>query len=230
VTDSPAPSTGKTPAWQRVTEGEQRLGVVVAVLALIALQYFAPRDYAFHPLWLIPALELAILVVLVVGNPFRINRESTVLRVLALALVSLATVATFWSVAQLSYDMVKGDKINAVTLVGNGAAIWLTNVIVFALWYWEFDRGGPAARANNRRTRPDFLFPQMSTPELAHEDWEPEFPDYFYVSFTNAAAFSPTDTMPLSRWAKMAMMFQSAISLITVVLVIARAVNVLGGT
>jgi uncharacterized membrane protein len=222
---------GRTPAWQRVTEGEQRIGVGVAVLGLIALQLFAPRTYAFRPLWLIPVLELAILVILGAANPFRLNRESAVLRILSLLLVSVASFGTAWSVARLSYDLVSGARsLTAAELVGNGLAIWVTNVIVFALWFWEFDRGGPASRANNRRVNPDFLFPQMSTPELAHEDWEPEFLDYLYVSFTNATAFSPTDTMPLSRWAKMAMAFQSGISLITVVLVIARAVNILGNT
>lgn len=227
--DRVASPTGHLPAWRRETEGEQRLGAAAAVLALIALQYFAPRSYAFQPAWVIPVLELAILVVLVIANPFRINRESSILRILALLLVSIATFATGWSVVKLSYDMVTGaNKIGAVELVGNGAAIWLTNVIVFGLWYWEFDRGGPAARAIGRQDYPDFLFPQMATPGLAEHDWEPEFPDYLYVSFTNAASFASADAVPLSRWAKMAMLFQSAISLVTVVLVIARAVNVLG--
>ncbi|MBB5867894.1 putative membrane protein [Allocatelliglobosispora scoriae] len=221
--------SSRTPAWQRVTEGEQRIGVGLAVVALILLQYFAPRQYAFQPWWIIPALELAILVVLAVANPYRINRESRALRLLGLLIVGVATFATGWSVVLLSYDMISGKHdLSAVELVRNGGAIWLTNVIVFALWYWELDRGGPAARAANRKDKPDFLFPQMATPDLADEEWEPEFLDYLYVSFTNATAFSPTDTMPLSRWAKLAMMFESAISLVTVALVIARAVNVLG--
>ena len=108
-----------------------------------------------------------------------------------------------------------------------GGAIWLTNVIVFALWYWEVDRGGPAARANARKTHPDFLFAQMSSPELVDKDWEPTFVDYLFLSFTNATAFSPTDVLPLTRWAKLTMMLQSAVSLSTVALVIARAVNIL---
>ena len=112
-------------------------------------------------------------------------------------------------------------------MLRNGGAIWLTNVIVFALWYWEMDRGGPAARACGTHEYPDFLFTQMTAPELVAKDWEPAFLDYLYLSFTNATAFSPTDTLPLSRWAKMTMMFQSAVSLVTVALVVARAVNVL---
>jgi uncharacterized membrane protein len=107
-----------------------------------------------------------------------------------------------------------------------GGAIWLTNVIVFGMWYWNLDRGGPAARAQALKPYPDFLFPQMTVVDLSPPDWQPEFFDYLYLSFTNAAAFSPTDTMPLARWAKLAMMLQSIVSLGTVVLVIARAVNI----
>jgi uncharacterized membrane protein len=100
-------------------------------------------------------------------------------------------------------------------------------VIAFALWYWEFDRGGPVARALAIKPYPDFEFPQMTSPELAPPSWEPMFADYFYLSFTNATAFSPTDVMPLSRWAKMLMLVQSAVSLLLAALVIARAVNIL---
>ncbi|MFN8036370.1 MAG: hypothetical protein U0V73_10585 [Acidimicrobiia bacterium] len=98
---------------------------------------------------------------------------------------------------------------------------------MFALWYWEFDRGGPLDRAAGVQPYPDFLFPQMASPELAPPDWEPGFVDYLYVSFTNATAFSPTDTMPMTQWAKLTMLVQSAISVIAVALVIARAVNIL---
>jgi hypothetical protein len=104
-------------------------------------------------------------------------------------------------------------------LLATGAAIWMTNVIVFGLWYWDLDRGGPAARACGERQHTDFLYPQMVNPELATPAWEPQFIDYLYVSFTNATAFSPTDVMPLTRWAKLLMLVQSAISLATVVLV-----------
>jgi uncharacterized membrane protein len=108
-----------------------------------------------------------------------------------------------------------------------GAAIWATNVIVFGLWYWEFDRGGAIERAAGDRQYPDLLFPQMTSPDLAPPDWEPGFVDYLYVSFTNATAFSPTDVLPMTRWAKLTMMTQSAISVVTLALVIARAVNIL---
>jgi uncharacterized membrane protein len=183
---------------------------------------------AFDPRWLLPSVELALLAALMVANPFRMNRESSVLRLLSLGLVTVATVATFWSAGRLVVLVVQGggqQRPSEVLL--SGAVIWLTNVFVFALWYWELDRGGPAARANARQLHPDFLFAQMTLPELTPKDWEPTFVDYLYLAFTNAAAFSPTDTLPLSRWAKLAMMAQAAVSIAVVALVIARAVNIL---
>jgi hypothetical protein len=147
---------------------------------------------------------------------------------MGLSLVAVASVATLWSGWQLARGLLHGWVGGGpVEVLLSAVAVWFTNVIVAALWYWEFDRGGPAARANGRNPYPDFLFPQMTAPELARADWEPTFPDYLYLSFTNTTAFSPTDTLPLSRWAKMAMMVQSAGSLVLVALVIARAVNTL---
>jgi hypothetical protein len=116
----------------------------------------------------------------------------------------------------------------AAVLLGGGAAIFLTNVIAFGIWYWELDRGGPFARQAGKHPYPDFLFPQMSDPGNARPDWRPTFVDYLYVSFTNVVAFSPTDTMPLARWAKGMMTIQSLVSMTTIALVIARAVNILG--
>ena len=195
----------------------------------ITVHLLLPADLAPHPRWLLPALESVLFLALVIANPYRVSRESGVLRVIALALVAVVSVATAWSAALLVRELIgAGARFAPTHLLAWAAAIWLTNVIVFALWFWEGDRGGPAARAHARRPHPDFLFPQMSAPDLVHHDWEPGFVDYLYVSFTNATAFSPTDTMPMSRWAKLAMMAEAAISMVTVLLVVARAVNVLG--
>jgi uncharacterized membrane protein len=215
------------PGWLRQTGGETRWPAAFAVLVAIVLQLLLPENLAFVPNWLLPVVELLLLVVLLAANPVRVNRESRILRGLGITLVAVASLATAWSAARLVYVLVYGGFRDAGTLLFNGAAIWLTNVIVFALWYWEGDRGGSAARANGREDYPDFLFPQMTMPEMAHRDWEPHFMDYLYLSFTNATAFSPTDTMPLSRWAKFTMMAQAAVSLLTVALVVARAVNLL---
>jgi hypothetical protein len=143
-------------------------------------------------------------------------------------LIATLSLANEWSAALLIHALVTGTfASSAAVLLGSGAAIYITNIIVFGLWYWELDRGGPVARAHATRPYPDFLFAQMTSPDLAPPDWTTRFFDYVWLSFTNATAFSPTDVMPLSRWAKQLMMIQSAVSLVTVGLVIARAVNIL---
>jgi uncharacterized membrane protein len=217
------------PAWKRVTQGEYRWQVAAATVAAIALQLpLTGRLVLLKPNWLLPALQGLLFLVLILVNPRRINRESRVIRALGLTLAGFLSVANGWSAARLVVGLVQGTQGGSATpLLVSGGAIWLTNIIVFAIWYWEFDRGGPVARANAVKPYPDFQFVQMANPDLAPAHWEPTFGDYLYLAFTNAAAFSPTDVMPLSRWAKMAMLLQSAISMVTVALVIARAVNIL---
>lgn len=216
------------PAWLRPTLGENRWPVAATIVVAIALQMVLPDQLVLQSRWLLPGLELILLVALVVANPTRLHRESPTLRAGSLILAALLSLANAWSASLLVLRLVQGQQgRDAAPLLANGVAIWLTNIIAFALWYWQFDRGGPAARAHARHPLPDFQFVQMQNPELAHPDWEPEFIDYLYLSFTNATAFSPTDVMPLSRWAKLTMLAQALISLITVALVIARAVNIL---
>ena len=217
------------PAWQRRTRGEPRWQVAACTAVAIGLQVAVPGRLAvLRPVWILPALQGILLLALVLANPHRIDRQSRVLRMLGLTLAALISVANAWSVVRLATGLVRGTEgENAGALLVTGAAIWLTNVIVFGLWYWEFDRGGPVARALGTRPYPDFQFVQMTSPQLAPPDWEPAFADYLYLAFTNAAAFSPTDVMPLSRWAKLAMTLQSAVSIVTVALIVARAVNIL---
>lgn len=216
------------PAWRRATAGEHRFPVVLAVGVAIALQVVLPDRLVIHPSWLLPALEGLLALGLLLANPGRIDRASTLLRGASVALIALISVANAWSSGELINGLVSGHNgDNASLLLGRGASIYITNILVFALWYWEWDGGGPVARARGEGVVPDFLFPQMATPEVARPGWKPKFADYLYVSFTNATAFSPTDTMPLSRWAKMLMLLQSGVALVTIGLVIARAVNVL---
>jgi uncharacterized membrane protein len=216
------------PAWLRVTPGENRWPVAVAIMMAIGLQLALPDRLALQSRWLLPGLELAMLIGLIIARPVRFDRESTALRVASLALAGLLSLANAWSATLLIHGLVLGTEgEDAGALLSTGVAIWLTNIIAFAVWYWQFDRGGPAARAHARRRLPDFQFVQMQNPDLAHPEWEPQFVDYLYLSFTNATAFSPTDVMPLSRWAKLTMLGQSLISLVTLALVIARAVNIL---
>jgi uncharacterized membrane protein len=216
------------PAWRRVTQGEPRWPVTLAILVAIGLQIALPPRFSPHTQWLLPILEVLLLIGLVMANPGRLERRSTTLRRASMALIIVISLANASAAIRLIVGLIRGTEgDHATTLLLVGGAIWLTNVIVFALWYWELDRGGPVARAHADLPNPDFVFPQMQSPELVSPDWEPQFVDYFYVSFTNATAFSPTDTMPFSRWAKLTMMLQSAVSLAVVVLVIARAVNIL---
>ncbi len=218
------------PAWQRRTEGELRWPVALTTAVAIALQFAVPdRLVLVHPYWVLPAVQGALLIVLVMVNPRRIDNESKALRLLALTFAALLSLSNGWSLARLAIGITQGTTGTTPShLLITGALIWLTNVIVFGLWYWEFDRGGPVARALNTQQYPDFQFVQMvSPPDMVPPDWEPHFVDYLYLAFTNAAAFSPTDVMPLSRWAKIAMTIQSAISIVTVALVVSRAVNIL---
>jgi uncharacterized membrane protein len=217
------------PAWLRRTPGEHRWPAALAVVVAIVLQLVLPSRLVPGARYLLPALEAAVLVALLATNPFRVDRESAVLRVAGLVLAGLVGVSNGWSAVLLVLNLVAGRPVDPRNLLLAGAAVWLTNVLAFALVYWELDRGGPAARAAAVQTRPDFLFAQIQNPELADPDWEPRFVDYLYLSFTNATAFSPTDVLPLSRWAKLTMMVQSAIALVVVALLVARAVNVLGG-
>ena len=216
------------PAWKRLTEGEPRWQVTVAIGAALTLQGLLPPHLVLGPRWLLPSLGGALVIGIFATNPRpRIDVASMVLRLLSLAVIGTISVANGYSAYRLIDQLLGGGVTDATRLLLTGGAIWLTNVIAFSLWYWEFDRGGPAARALAMQPYPDFQFPQMENPNLAPKDWEPYFVDYLYLSSTNALAFSPTDVMPLSRWAKLTMLAQSGVSVLLVLLVIARAVNIL---
>lgn len=217
------------PSWLRPGDPESRWPVVIAIVAVIALQRAIPVQYTVVPRWPLIVLELLLLAVLLVLNPIRLTRSTTIGKSASLVLIAAITVDNTASAAILDYRILTGEISNdAEILLGSGAAIYITNVIAFGIWYWELDRGGPFARREAARPYPDFLFPQMTDPRNAEPDWRPEFVDYLYVSFTNSVAFSPTDTMPLSRWAKLMMTVQALVATSTLALVIARAVNVLG--
>ena len=201
---------------------------MAAILVAVALQLVLPDRLALQPRWLLPAIEVVLLVALIGANPVRLERAHPVLRGGGLGLVAVMTVANAGSAALLIDRLLSGTAgRSAIALIGGGAAIYATNIVAFGLWYWELDRGGPYARSRGNRQHTDFLFPQMATPHVAPPNWEPTFVDYLFVSYTNATAFSPTDTLPLSRWAKLLMLAQSAIALATIARVVARAVNIL---
>jgi uncharacterized membrane protein len=217
------------PAWMRPTRGEHRWPVTLSVIAAIVLQILLPPRLSTPiPRAVLPALEGALLIGLSIANPVRIEHRAKFVRVASLVLVLLISAANAASAVLLVKAILEAKAGNSATpLLATGANIWATNVIAFALWYWEFDRGGPVQRARGTSKHPDLMFPQMVTPELAAPDWEPRFVDYLYLAYTNATAFSPTDVMPLAKWAKLTMLVQSAVSLSMGALVIARAVNIL---
>ncbi len=215
-------------AWGVPSSFEVRWPAALAILVAIALQVVLPPRViqGLGPRWLIPVLEGVLLVALLIASPRRISPEESALRWLSLALIAVVTLANLVALGELIKALLGHSNAAGRSLVYASVPIWLTNVIVFGLWYWELDRGGVAARLQPTHRGPDFLFPQMSTPGSS-PGWVPQFLDYLYTSFTNATAFSPTDTMPLTPWAKLLMMVQSLASLLTVALVISRAVNIL---
>jgi hypothetical protein len=218
--------------YETVT-GETRIPLTLAVGAAIALQLLLPKSITLiHERWLLPVLQGAVLVALIVGNPWRLTRQSPVIRGLSLVLLGAVAfndiVGIVRMVGLLLNENPNLNDLSGRDLIRVAVVIWLTNVIVFALAYFELDQGGPFQRLHGE-CRADFQFPQQ-TSDLRETwpDWRPTFVDYLFLSFTNSTAFSPTDTMPLSRWAKMLMLAQSAAALVTIGVVAARAVNVLG--
>ncbi len=218
-------------AWGMPAHKEPRWPASLAVLAALALYLFLPEKLTLGPNWLLPVLELALLIPLSIAAPNRRKDEPRWQRYAAVALIALVNAANIVSLVLLVHDLLFGTRpgiaIDGPGLLFSSILIWLTNVLVFGLWYWELDRGGPDDRSHPEHRQPDFLFPQMTTPHCTQEHWSPTFMDYLYVSFTNATAFSPTDTMPLTPWAKALMAVQALISLLTIALVAARAVNIL---
>ena len=198
------------------------------VLAAIALQLLLPGRLTVGPFWLIPGLEGALLVGMFLATPKQLEHEHPRRRRVALGLTAFVSAANVYSLVALTHYLLHHRAaINGRELIVSGMLIWLTNFLIFALWYWETDRGGPGRRAAGHDGRPDFLFPQMSDDRIEPQGWRPKFIDYLYVSLTNATAFSPTDTMPLTPMAKSIMGVQSLVSLVTIGLIVSRAVNIL---
>jgi len=189
---------------QPATRGELHWPPQLTILVAIGLQLLLPDrlQLSHWARWVIPGLEAAMLVALLIAAPSRIEEPHSARRRLALTTTALASLANGIALVQLSRYLLQHDTHTfGRALVVAGAEIWLTNVLVFSLWYWEMDRGGPGRRAAGCDGTLDFLFPQMTETRLC-PGWRPQFADYLYVSLTNAAAFSPTDAMPLTQWAK----------------------------
>jgi hypothetical protein len=209
--------------------GESRWPPVAAVLVFlalnIALRIWLPSEGVARVPWLLPAIEVVLVVVLVTSDPSGAE-ERRRLRRTALVLVGLLVAAALWATGVLVSDLIRGKGVanTASELLAEGAVVWLGNNLAFALLYWLMDGGGPIART--RLAVPvDLAFTQHMSPELATPGWRPVFLDYLHLGFTNATAFSPTDVMPLTHRAKYAMVLQSTLALALFGLVVARAVN-----
>ncbi|MFD6994335.1 hypothetical protein [Streptomyces sp. NPDC059943] len=219
--------------------GEARLPGVLATLAAIVLYLALPQSLLIAPRYLLPALEVLLLVPLIAVNPKRLTRQTPVFRVLSLALVLMIAASNLFALGLLIHELVYAGVKDGPSLLVAALQVWVTNIIVFGLAYWELDRGGPVIRTQLPRGElplADFRFPQDENDDAVQEvadgssvvsDWMPTLVDYLYVSVTNSTAFSPTDTQPLSTRAKVMMSVQSIAALLTSLLVIARAVSVL---
>jgi uncharacterized membrane protein len=211
-------------------EHERYWHAQVVVAAAILLDLSLPQKLTLGPSWLLPGVEGVLLIGLMIATPNPRVRHSPHRRQFAIALISIVSAVNAWSLALLCHYLIHGGDQNGRRLILSGVVLWVTNVLLFGLWYWELDRGGPVERMSTPERYPDFMFPQLSDPKLAPPNWMPKLVDYLYVSFTNATAFSPTDTMPLTANAKVLMGGQSIIALVTIGLVVARAVNILPAT
>jgi len=199
----------------------------LTVLTAIALQLLLPERLTAGPRWLVPGFEAALLIGLVIVTPNQIEDEHPRRRRIALGMTAFVSVANIYSLGALTHYLLHHNVSQGRALIGAGVLIWLTNFLIFALWYWEIDRGGPGRRSAGHDGPPDFLFPQMADDRIEPLQWRPKFIDYLYVSLTNAMAFSPTDTMPLTSMAKIVMGIQSLVSLVTIGLIVSRAINIL---
>jgi hypothetical protein len=211
---------------------EPRWPIAVAVgsylVLMIVLRVYVPDRPALGTRWFVPGIMGGLLVALVLADPARIEGRARWLRRVASVLILALAVFALAATCVLIADLIGGKEVTekASTLLVSGALVWLGNCLVFGLLYWHFDSGCPLARYRGDRPYRDFAFTQHMSPELAPEGWRPQYVDYLILGLTTSTAFSPTDVMPISVWAKLTMALQSLISLAVVGLVIARAVNV----
>lgn len=222
--------TDTGPGWSKADGAHhQRWPATLAVLIALGAQFAIPQQAALGSPCLLPALQVALLLPLVAANPVRLRRDHPVLRILALASAGVVLLANATTLVHLVLLLIGGSSITPQQLLVTGLVLVGTNVIATSVVLWELDRGGPFARdpAHHRPERaPDLLFPQMSLPQDTRP-WIPAFMDYLFVGFTMSTAFSPTDTLPLSRRAKAVFMIGATVAITTFVIVAARAANIL---
>jgi uncharacterized membrane protein len=234
-----ATSRTRHPRHQR--RGEPRLPASIVTVVAALLYLLLPQELLVGSRYIVPAVEILLLIPLIAINPKRVTRETKLSRLLSLVLVAIIAVTNLTALGLLIHDLVDGSASasDGKALLLGALQVWLTNVIAFGLAFWELDRGGPVRRTQSARAElpmADFRFSQDENHDTVEEvadgssikaDWVPTLVDYLYVSVTNSTAFSPTDTMPLSTRAKALMAVESVAALLTSLLVIARAVSAL---
>ena len=203
--------------------------MAIAVLLTGVLHAFLPEQVVIGPQFLYLGCVGVLLLAMVVGDPGRIDRDSPLLRWLTGVLIAFMTIANSVAGVRIVVGILSESSFwnSASELLLAGGVVWATNVIAFALWYWDLDRGGAAARARGTTASPAFVFPEMQHADHVREGWYPTFLDYLAFSFNTATAFSPTDVSALKTWAKLLMVIEAMLSLGLGALVIARAVNVM---
>ena len=208
---------------------ESRWPPALAILVVLCLLAALPGHVIALPVWVSYLTAFAVIVPMAAvrltgGSTLWLGIERTMIILLATAYVAntIAELADMIGVITLHPS---GN--NAFSLLSSSVAIWVANVLTFSLLYWQIDQGGPSARASNSSVKPDWVFPQPAKPEDLPPDWRPLFLDYLYLGYNTATAFSPTDALPLTRRAKMFMMIESTISLLTMVIILSRAINII---
>ena len=221
-----APAGELAPPAER---GEHWWPVALAIITAALLHVVLPARYRVQPAWVVPAVLAGLLAVLIAGDPGRIDKQKTWLRIVTGAAIAFITLANVLA-AGLVAEILTNNKLFAAHpggLLAAGGVVWATNVIAFGLWYWDLDRGGAAARAHHPDRNPAFVFPEMQHTAYVPADWVPRFVDYISLAFWTATAISPTDISAIRPWAKLLMMLEAGCSIVLAALVIARAINVL---
>jgi hypothetical protein len=221
----------RTPSWRRPTEPEHRWPASLAVIVVIAGQSWVASNLAVRPVWIYPVVAGVLLVTsLAIYLPSR-REPPRALRIVSLSLTAVLVVASLIALVLLVRGVFVGLHLSPGRLFLTGVVFWVQNIFVFALIFWELDGNGPEARAKGEPDYPDLVFPQQQQDQegLAPPDWKPRLADYLFTALNTATAFSPTEAMPYSRWAKLVMGVEAVMSLAIIAMLVARAINIAGG-
>ena len=224
-------SSGGATSWHSALHGaESRWPAFAAALVIIVGQTLVASSLQLRPVWLLPGVA-ALLLLMSIGIYVSPAKPGRIARMVSIGLAGVLVTANVVSLALLVRGVFVGSDLSPINLLGTGVALWAVSVLVFAIVYWELDGGGPEARLERRREFPDLVFPQQQSDQekLTSADWQPSFGDYLYVSLTAGTAFSPTDTMPYTKGAKLAMGVQSTLSFVIAAMLVARAINIAKG-